>query len=124
MTTTYPPQTATTFWTQDSWIKFDGTAEQHGDTVWLKPSVDESLTLELAALDVRTDGEEVKVRVGASLLKSSAIKSDDPETVSDASSSSAKLQCDGNPTACIGDAEFCCDSGKIIGSCFGYWRCR
>jgi hypothetical protein len=115
---------ATTILTGDSWIPFEGSAESDGDIVILRPSVDESATLELPASDVREQDGQVEVRLGASILNVDALKGYGQQAASMSSSFGARKQCDYNSTACIGNTEMCCHTGKIIGRCDGYWGCR
>ena len=103
---------------EELWIRFNGTAETHGQIVWLKPFDDEALILKLTHNNVKISGDQVEVRHGATILNLAEIKSNEPK-----SEARPSTDCDGNDTGCIGAVEYCCHNGKVVGHCDGYYRC-
>lgn len=117
-------QSASSSLTEGSWIRFAGSAVNTGNTWVLSPTEDESAILELLANDVRRQFADVVVRVGAIIVNHEALKGYGTQGVPMSSSLAAMSECEDNSTACIGNTEICCHTGRIIGSCDGYWGCQ
>ena|ERR1700691_3826282 len=96
------------------WVKFNGTAEQSGDTFHLRATDGGELDAPKDA--VSQDGSVVKLKVGAKVTVTKQ-----PSKTDDSKKKATTNGC--RQTQCVGLVLICCDDGHIISACIGAWGC-
>jgi hypothetical protein len=96
------------------WVKFDGTAEQTGETFHLRASDGGELDAPKDAVSMK--GNVVKLRVGATVKVTKQ-----PEKTATANKPANTAGC--RQTQCVGLVLICCDDGHIMSACIGAWGC-
>lgn len=105
----------------DVWINFEGTREIADEYSILRPANDRKVAIAFADADVRESNGRVEIRKGAYWLSIEV----SPFSLLRLRPTATRVrrECNNNLTTCIGATEFCCNSGKVLGKCTGYWKC-
>lgn len=98
------------------WISFKGTAEKNTSGYRLK-ATDGNGGFELPHDSVKVNANKVEIKVGATAKNISAPTKQLAENAEQVKVAGCKR------TACIGLVLICCDNGRILGPCTGFWGC-
>ncbi len=104
------------------WITFTGTVKRYPGFTQLHPDEDDDIEITCEDDDVREEGAEIVVRKEAKARKI-FVPPDSVVATKQPRKSRSQPSCKSGETCCLGGVEFCCDDGKIMGSCVGSWPC-
>ncbi len=110
-----------------NWVKIRGTVvDMTSNEVKIAPTEDEKIHIVHARRDVaigsKPDGGlDVYVKIGAKRARKDILPGSNYDNRPPGMANSK--HCGGGESECIGGAEYCCDTGLMVGGCSGETRC-